>query len=213
MPEGEAKCQDCRRADQRLRCERTCTHCGEIFYVRKSTSLTRFCSRACFGASRQGVARGETTYVKVRPCAVCGADVRGPGRTPLCSRECADVRRAEREAPRWRDKCRRRRALKTGAAAERYTTEEIAERDAYMCQLCSYPVVMWAPSMSRWAPTVDHIKPLVLGGDDTKVNVQLAHRFCNTSKGAVLVEDLPLGDQNSFYMAMQDKAAALFMAA
>jgi 5-methylcytosine-specific restriction endonuclease McrA len=34
------------------------------------------------------------------------------------------------------------------------------------------------------AATIDHIVPLAAGGDDTKANVQLAHRRCNTRKGA-----------------------------
>jgi 5-methylcytosine-specific restriction endonuclease McrA len=32
-------------------------------------------------------------------------------------------------------------------------------------------------------PTIDHIVPLADGGDDVKVNVQLAHFICNSIKG------------------------------
>jgi len=35
-------------------------------------------------------------------------------------------------------------------------------------------------------PTIDHVIPIVHGGPDTKANVQLAHRKCNTDKGASL---------------------------
>jgi 5-methylcytosine-specific restriction endonuclease McrA len=33
------------------------------------------------------------------------------------------------------------------------------------------------------APTIDHIVPMAKGGDDTKINVQLAHFSCNSRKG------------------------------
>lgn len=34
------------------------------------------------------------------------------------------------------------------------------------------------------APTIDHIIPLAVGGDDTRANVQLAHFLCNSLAGA-----------------------------
>jgi 5-methylcytosine-specific restriction endonuclease McrA len=36
----------------------------------------------------------------------------------------------------------------------------------------------------RRYPTIDHIVPLSVGGTDTRDNVQIAHLFCNLSKGA-----------------------------
>lgn len=32
------------------------------------------------------------------------------------------------------------------------------------------------------APTIDHVVPLDLGGDDKRANVQLAHFICNSRK-------------------------------
>ncbi len=37
------------------------------------------------------------------------------------------------------------------------------------------------------APTIDHVVPLTLGGNDVRVNVQLAHFSCNSRKGGRLV--------------------------
>ena len=34
------------------------------------------------------------------------------------------------------------------------------------------------------APTIDHIFPISVSRDDTRANVQLAHRRCNIRKGA-----------------------------
>jgi 5-methylcytosine-specific restriction endonuclease McrA len=42
---------------------------------------------------------------------------------------------------------------------------------------------MTLPYQHLEAPTVDHIVPLDAGGDDTRANVQLAHRRCNSQKG------------------------------
>lgn len=115
---------------------------------------------------------------------------------PLCP-DCRAVRVAAAKVKnyaatkRWRaahpehdrDKARRRRALKLGLPSEKYTTEEIAERDGFVCQLCTLPVDMTLPGTDRWGPTIDHVIPLFDGGPDLKTNVQLAHWICNVIKG------------------------------
>lgn len=74
--------------------------------------------------------------------------------------------------------------MKRGAKAEPYTLEEIAARDRKTCQLCGKRVAMKQKVPHPKAPVVDHIVPIVEGGDDTRVNVQLAHFVCNSRKGA-----------------------------
>jgi len=71
-----------------------------------------------------------------------------------------------------------------GAASEPYTLAYIAERDRYRCGLCHRKVNMNLAVPHRKAPTVDHIIPLSVGGDDTKANVHLAHFICNSMKSA-----------------------------
>jgi hypothetical protein len=41
-----------------------------------------------------------------------------------------------------------------------------------------------------WAPTVDHIRPLAVGGPDSRANMRAAHRECNRA-GAELQLNLP----------------------
>jgi len=82
----------------------------------------------------------------------------------------------------WRRKNRARRS--TERLREPYTLHEIAERDARICGLCGGDVDMLIRNPDPRAPTIDHVVPLSLGGDDIKANVQLAHRACNTAKGA-----------------------------
>lgn len=90
---------------------------------------------------------------------------------------------APRTAERYRSKARRRRALKRGLTAEKYTLAKIAGRDGYRCGLCGSSVDMTIKNPHPWAPTIDHIVPISLGGDDTRGNVWLAHRVCNLRKG------------------------------
>jgi 5-methylcytosine-specific restriction endonuclease McrA len=79
---------------------------------------------------------------------------------------------------------RRRKALKRAAVSEPYTLAGIAERDGYRCGLCRRKVTMGLPPNHPRAPTIDHIVPLSISRDDTRTNVQLAHRDCNMAKCA-----------------------------
>jgi 5-methylcytosine-specific restriction endonuclease McrA len=88
---------------------------------------------------------------------------RGPGREAKGARDAA------------------RRALKRGSpTAEKFTLDEIFERDGGVCHLCSKQVI-------RREATMDHLVPLTKGGSHTRVNVKLAHRGCNSRKGDRLV--------------------------
>lgn len=68
-------------------------------------------------------------------------------------------------------------ALTRGAPhAERFTLDEIYERDGHVCHLCRKEV-------DRRDATMDHVIPVTRGGPHTRANVKLAHRGCNTRKG------------------------------
>lgn len=41
---------------------------------------------------------------------------------------------------------------------------------------------MGLPYNAPLAASIDHVIPLSVGGDNTRANVQLAHRRCNTAK-------------------------------
>lgn len=82
-----------------------------------------------------------------------------------------------------RDKRRRRRATTRGVDAERFSAQEIYERDGWLCQLCRHLVDPELSHTHRDSASLDHIIPLIRGGPHTRVNVQLAHRHCNEAKG------------------------------
>ena len=50
----------------------------------------------------------------------------------------------------------------------------VLARDRYVCGLCGKP----------GADTLDYIKPLALGGQQTEANARAAHRSCNSRAGA-----------------------------
>lgn len=89
--------------------------------------------------------------------------------------------RRERKLEAYRRKNRRRRAA--DVTSETYTLAEIAARDRFRCGLCQRKVDMSKASPHPRSPTIDHIVPLSISRDDTRANVQLAHRDCNTRKG------------------------------
>lgn len=68
------------------------------------------------------------------------------------------------------------------------------------CAICGQPVDKTLHHLDDWAPEVDEITPVSLGGDPLLwANVQLAHRVCNQRKGngtrpskAVANPDAPL---------------------
>lgn len=76
----------------------------------------------------------------------------------------------------------KRRLLLENVKSENYTLEQIFIRDKGMCGLCFDTVLMNAEKLKH-RPSIDHIIPLSVGGDDTLKNVQLAHFGCNSRKG------------------------------
>lgn len=76
------------------------------------------------------------------------------------------------------DHNRKRRAAKYGnGPIDDITLQEVFERDKGICQICK-TVCTYEQS------SIDHCIALINGGTHTWDNVQLAHRTCNSSKGA-----------------------------
>lgn len=178
LPVEKRKCRPCRAV---ARAETTvsanCRGCGVDFTVLAATRKPSWgpptvCSSACALALATSANRAP------RPCIICDTDVIKPG-VPMCS-SCA----GERERERLQRKNRARRAHLRKVASEPYTVAEIAERDRFGCQLCGDPVDMTLRAPHPFSPSIDHVMPLAAGGDDTRANVQLAHRTCNIRKGA-----------------------------
>jgi 5-methylcytosine-specific restriction endonuclease McrA len=71
----------------------------------------------------------------------------------------------------------RRRARLLGQFVAPVNTSAIRDRDNGLCGICGEPVTLAEQSL-------DHIIPIARGGTHEPANVQLAHRVCNSRKGA-----------------------------
>lgn len=114
-------------------------------------------------------------------CVDCSVSV---VRQRLRCEQCAYAIRLRRA----KDQGHQRRASMRATRIERIDSLDIYVRDEWMCMLCVQPVdrlLKWPAPMSA---SLDHIKPIVKGGDHVPTNVQLAHLRCNTSKGARTVD-------------------------
>lgn len=78
---------------------------------------------------------------------------------------------------------RRRRAAKLGAEAEHVSLDDVVKRDGVACYLCGHET-------DRDDRTLDHVVPLTRGGKHAPSNVRVAHRRCNSKKGAKLVSEI-----------------------
>jgi hypothetical protein len=87
---------------------------------------------------------------------------------------------------------RKRRALKAGNKAEKYTEKDVLNLYGSNCHICKEPIDLNAPRKSGdpgWEKGlhIDHVIPIVKGGPDTLDNVKPAHGVCNVSKSAKLL--------------------------
>ncbi|MER6307816.1 HNH endonuclease [Streptomyces chattanoogensis] len=101
--------------------------------------------------------------------------------TPAYAARSAKQLRIRRARNSYQARMRERGVL--SAAADGIDPYEIYERDQWICQLCHQAidsVVEWPDLRSA---TLDHIKPVTLGGAHTAENLQAAHWVCNVRKG------------------------------
>lgn len=67
--------------------------------------------------------------------------------------------------------------VERGARVEAVDRVAVAERDGWVCAICRRKV-----TRDNWS--LDHVTPLSKGGEHTYANVVLAHRRCNSIRGA-----------------------------
>lgn len=130
---------------------------------------------------------GQKRRPTVSACITCGVLVL-QGHIGATLKYCPPCRRAaQKEQSRaWSRTAKRRR--KSLAKGKPYRDRDIFERDGYRCHFrrtrqCIMSRAMCRPDADRmlddWAPTIDHLIPLAVGGEDTPENVACAHRKCN----------------------------------
>lgn len=112
------------------------------------------------------------------------------GRGGPC-RDCASEysREWKRNNPdKVRENMHRRRARIHDAFIENVEMSALLQRDGNTCQLCMLPVKLDAAFPDPHFPTVDHVIPLIRGGEHSYANTQVAHYLCNVQKGARMTE-------------------------
>lgn len=144
-----------------------CAWCAHAFV---KTGLKRYCSHRCRDLCHPQ--RRKSSPISYGECVVCGEPfVRraSRGQRATCSGRCAKRVRRRRERKRLRDAPNR----------ETYTLRQVAERDGWRCHICGKRVPDREYRARPLDPTIDHLVPVSAGGDDTMVNVALAHNQCN----------------------------------
>ena len=152
----------------------TCPNCGNCFHG--AHGRKKFCSAECRADHVAKISKVEQP--PARDCPQCGKRFQ-PFRAGItfCTPECEKRRRRRINDP-------IRRARKRKATVERFDPLEILERDKWRCHICGIKT----PKRLRGtfepnAPELDHIIPLVAGGEHSRKNTACACRACNIRKG------------------------------
>jgi len=158
-----------------------CIICGETIF---STRIKFYCSSDCSKES----ARRKSKIIdmkkhesKICKCKICNKEFHPQYATKqrsFCSDECKhqnkkNIQYYKHSIYRIRNK---------SASREKFTRQEIFDRDNWICKICGNVVEEKLRCPHPLAATVDHIIPLSNNGSHTKDNVQCAHFICNVNK-------------------------------
>ena len=156
---------------------RHCARCGIDISLRDKRS--RHCSPLCRDRDYENSAIGT-----LRNCEFCRNEFApSKGTQRFCSATCRARSDVERNREAYNRRNAERRARERGAlVGDSFTRNDVFDRDGWICQLCLAPIDWNLSGRGRYAPAVDHIRPLNVGGDHSFANVQAAHSGCNAHK-------------------------------
>lgn len=152
--------------------------CGRCRTPLEQNARRKYCGPAC---ARHAIAdhqrkwyvehRGSSIAWTAGYCHECHAAFVTRGRSAFCC-EAHATRSQRRRAKQIRSK-----RIATAARREPIDLATVATRDRWQCHICRRKV-----TRATWS--LDHLVPLVHGGDHTYDNVALAHHLCNSVRGA-----------------------------
>lgn len=175
----------------------SCLGCGAELPPKKGTGPSpSYCSRSCrsrTGYQRRSDAIGQARREKTsaarspKPCVGCGVEFtpETTNRQVFCSRQCSKgVQNA------------RRRAKARDAFVEDVHWRVLFAEDGPACHLCGLDTdpddYTLSPEgraiLGLGYPTLDHVDALAAGGSHERANARLAHFYCNSVKGARVLE-------------------------
>jgi 5-methylcytosine-specific restriction endonuclease McrA len=152
-----------------------CLRCGIVFRVARRGPRSDMC-RPCRKRAWRA-ARGEWAPTgEIRRCRKCGADFTVQRRRQqFCMRACGEL---------WQ------RVARRGIQPGSYRRNEIGHRDGWRCHLCAGPIDPQLSGLAMDGPQLDHLVPIARGGTDESGNVAIAHRRCNSARGARLLTEI-----------------------
>lgn len=174
-----------------------CQWCFRLFTPKQKHPLGS-CSDSCRNAARNHLQRWGSKHSTPLPFCSCGHLIQhDPGvsrskapRSKWC-RECREVRRREHDSQRSSHRQRLRR--QAVVAGERFTRFDLYEIYGSSCYLCGEPLSFRRDLPLAQSVSIDHVVPIVLGGEHTIANCRLVHFVCNSRKGAKPLEMISHG--------------------
>lgn len=165
-----------RPAAKLLPCHKKCRSLVPDWKRRGEDSPKVRAFRRLIEVAAKGTTGGSRIWIQ-GPCSWCGSPF-----LSAMGRYCSDV--CKERAKQHRYLVDRDRFSVT--PAER---SAIYERDGWTCQLCFLPVLQGLDPLDNGAPTLDHIVPQSQGGSHDPGNLQLAHRWCNSMRRDLSLEE------------------------
>lgn len=177
---------------------RVCEWCSAEFMAPRASSV--FCTTLCMNRyantlANEGRRKSTALVVKAKPRVWLGQTMparKGPalvsGPCPYCGHNYTALSGTAYCSDRCKNNAKQKR--KYDMRGEFKVTDlmrhEIYKRDAFTCQLCYLPVDIELNYVHAMSATLDHIIPQswMLIPDHSPANLRLAHRACNSARGA-----------------------------
>lgn len=182
------RCDNCRkehqRAKERARWQRERAHRPP------RPSKPKFRTRKLVGAARR---EQPWTYTL---CTECDAPFVAKNGAKRCSDACRRVHATEvtmeayrKDRTKFLEAAHRRRTRLLDQFVENVRIDELFDRHGGICALCGEPTLALGEGAKRdpRMPSIDHIIPVVRGGEHSYANTQLAHLRCNLVKQSRVV--------------------------
>jgi len=167
--------------------ERQCLWCFAL-YVNKQRRVL-YCGPKCSAAALRHWKLHRHPHLCLLPmCRRCARPTgsRVQGNAYWCDECSREMKPPKNPASDRAKSARRRGAVVRG---EKFSINDLIARDGIDCKLCGQPVRMDVHYLNTLYGTIDHIVPIAVGGEHSLANCQVAHRSCNSSKGARHVGD------------------------
>lgn len=129
----------------------------------------------------------KVKQISMKECPICGRFFVGRGK--YCGADCARV-----PINRY-STAKKRKRMKSAWTEESktITLAKLYKRDGGVCWICGGQCKYGEDVNANDYPSIDHIIPIALGGMDRWENIKLAHRICNSLRGAEDFEEKCVG--------------------